>query len=73
MDSTGGGHMGHLDPFSRKVLREISTEKKIPEMTLNVPHVPPGIFKQGHDLSGPLCKIVFFICTLAGLHSAIKQ
>jgi hypothetical protein len=42
-------------------------------MTLNVPHVPPEIFKQGHDPPALLCKIVLFISTPAGLHSAIKQ
>ena len=36
--------MGHVYPIFRKVIRKNRTEKKIPEMTLNVPHVPPRSF-----------------------------
>ncbi len=37
-------HLYHLDPISGKVLRKNRTEKKIPEMTLNEPHVPLILF-----------------------------
>jgi len=35
--------MGHLDPFFRESLTTMVYRKKIPEMTFNVPHVPPKI------------------------------
>jgi len=35
--------MGHLDPFFRENLTRMQYRKKIPEMTFNVPHVPPII------------------------------